>query len=421
MKLPVCKLYLVSKRDAATWAFRSGMGLIYLGSLFPWFLWSTGGAYIGLSAVLLVAAMLMDRKEALGLFSRKDFLMPILAYMLISFYIIFVNGESPKNLVINLFHIVIYLTLFRADTKELPPLADFIAKGMGWLLLVSMVFFLAYLMGFPLPSVNASFRDGFYSFSNYFFFLIDDRSFVFLIPRFQAVFLEPGHLGTATSFLLLTQCGKWRRWYNVVLLTATLITFSLSAYVLLTAVIIMHLWVQRRNILGKLVAITLVFAAVITASFFYRDGDNMLHDLIILRLEVEDGELAGNNRVTEDFQSEFDSFMQSGDILFGRGMDYEESGNSGYQVFIYDNGLVGLFLLWAFYVVSMWAAPDRRCFLAVMFVALLAFLARGYLMWYNYYIPFYCMAFLPLYKPKAEGLPAPSEPSSPPREMTGYE
>lgn len=393
MILRVPKIYLINKQQLVRTLFLVGMLVIYLGSLFPWFFWPLGGFYLAIGAAMFVSAMVIDRHEQYGFFNRQDFLIPMLLYILLSFYIIVVNAESPKNYIINLFHIVIYYTLFRVSTTQLPSVSDFISKAMGWLLLVSMAFFLLYVLGFPLPSVNAQFRDGFYTFSNYFFFLLDDRSLSWIIPRFQGVFLEPGHLGTATSFLLFTQSGKWRRWYNIVLIVATLITFSLSAYVLLTAIIIMNLWVQRKNFIGKLLAVAALFGIIIAGSFVYRDGDNMLHDLILLRLEVDDGELAGNNRVTEDFQSEFDSFLESDDILFGREMDYDISGNSGYQVFIYDNGFVGLILLWTFYLLSMWAAPDRRAWAAVMFIALLAFLARGYLMWYNYYIPFFCVAF----------------------------
>lgn len=93
---------------------------------------------------------------------------------------------------------------------------DIITRLMTLLLVPSMLWFFLYLIGFPLPSQDAEFNDSFYTFSNYYLFLLDDRSLMSIVPRFHSVFLEPSHLGVATNLLLLTQCGKWksrRTWY----------------------------------------------------------------------------------------------------------------------------------------------------------------------------------------------------------------
>lgn len=62
----------------------------------------------------------------------------------------------------------------------------------------------------------------------------------------------------------------------------------------------------------------------------------MLHKLIILRLEFNDGEMAGNNRVTKGFDAEYESYLQTSDIILGRDYDYSNFGDSGYKVFFYD-------------------------------------------------------------------------------------
>lgn len=396
MRIKVPKIYLYEKQTLVRLLFYSGMLIAYLGSLNPWFFWSIGALNLVLASSLLLGSMLLARTMTAPFFTYEKIFLPLISYIAIVSYQLMVNETNLGAFLAFPLNVFIFLSLFMVRKNELAGLTDFISKAMGVLMLFSMPFFLLYLVGFPLPSVNAQFRDGYYTFSNYFFFLIDDRFVTTIIPRFQSVFLEPGHLGTATTFLLFTQIGKWKKWYNIILLVATLITFSLSAYLLLTAVVILHLWIRRKHFIGKLLGVVALFAGIITASFFYNDGDNMLHDLIILRLEVEDGDIVGNNRVTEDFQAEFDNFLESSDIFLGRDMDYDMFGNSGYQVFIYENGFIGLFLLIAFYVLSTMRFRDRRAFVSVMFIALLAFLARGYLMSYNYYIPFYCMAyFLP--------------------------
>lgn len=395
MKVRVPKIYLFEKQKLVRMAFHWAMLIAYLGSLNPWFMWSLGGMYVILCVLLLVTAMLMARTMDAKFFTRRHFLIPLMAYVLISFYQIVVNGDSVNAYVANCFNIVVYFSIFITDRDEFDKLATFLCKFMGGFLCVSIAAFLLHLGGFPFPSANAQFLDGYYSFNNYFLFMRDDRFLSDIFPRFQSVFLEPGHLGTATVLLLFTQCGKWRRWYNIVLLVATLISFSLSAYILLTLSIIMHLWVQRKHFIGKLIAVSLVFVGIIVGSFFYNGGDNLLHDLIILRMEVDDGELVGNNRTTIDFDAAFESFLQSSDILCGRDITGVTEGNSGYKVYIYDNGLIGLFLLFLFYVVAMFDYRDRRFYIIAMTMAVAAFIPRAYLMWYSYFIPIYCTAMSP--------------------------
>ena len=156
---------------------------------------------------------------------------------------------------------------------------------MAILLIPSMFFFFLYLLGFPLPSSNLQYGDAFYLFSNYYFFLIDERQLLAFIPRFQSVFPEPSHLGTVCAVLLLAQRGKWRRWWNITLLTALLISFSLGAYVYLVAIVFLNMWTKGRRILLNLILISAVIASVIIGSFYYNDGDNLVNSLIVLRME----------------------------------------------------------------------------------------------------------------------------------------
>ena len=392
MKIKVPKIYLLEKQTLVRMAFQWGMFVSYLGSLYPWFMWSMGGYYVIFSAMLLTGALLLSRTMETPFFTRRAFLLPLLSYAALSFYQVLAVKSLPTAYIANCFNLVVVFSLFIVDRKELIRLSDFLSRVMAIFLSVSIPFFLLRIAGFPMPSTPVTFLDGYYSFDNYYFFMLDDRFLSAIFPRFQSVFLEPNHLGTATVLLLFTQCGKWRRWYNIVLLVATLISFSLSAYVLLVVTIVLHLWLRRRHFIGKLLIAVLLLSGTVTASFFYNDGENLLHDLIVLRLEMDDGELNEDSRVTQDFESEFDSYLHSSDILFGRDMDDQFEGNSGYQVYIYENGFVGLLLVILFYLVSLYDCADRRCWVATMLIFVLSFIARGYPLWYNYYIPFYCMA-----------------------------
>ena len=128
-----------------------------------------------------------------------------------------------------------------------------------------------------------------------------------------------------------------------------------------------------------------------------------MHDLILIRLEVEDGDIAGNNRVTKNFEHDFDRFLKSDDILFGRKRDMTEFGNSGYKVYIYEKGFVGLFLLIAFYVAATYKARNMRSLLSAWLMATLYFISNGEITWFQIFIPTYCAAYaLPPETPEEE-------------------
>ena len=112
----------------------------------------------------------------------------------------------------------------------------------------------------------------------------------------------------------------------------------------------------------------------------------------MIRLEVEDGQLAGDNRVTDDFEADFQSLMNSSDALWGRDRNTETFGNSGFRVFIYDYGLIGMLLVIVFYIVALYNPIHIKALIAVFIIAALNFIIRGYPLWYANFIPLYCIA-----------------------------
>ena len=118
-----------------------------------------------------------------------------------------------------------------------------------------------------------------------------------------------------------------------------------------------------------------------------------------MRLEVDDGELAGNNRVTHDFDAEFKNFLESDDLLFGRQKD-NVFGDAGYKVFVYDFGFVGLFLLIIFYVTAMFDIKEYRASISAMIIAALIFGVDAFILWFCRFIPLYCTAHTQLINKK---------------------
>ena len=385
-------IYTIKKASLVRVLYYTGILLAFLGSLHPWFLWPLGTLYPLPAGLLIGAAMLISKTTKDNWFTNDHFLAPVMGYTAISTYMLIVNQTNVNGYIVNLFHIAIFYSIFRLDGQRLQALITFLCKTMGAILAVSTPAFLLYLVGFPFPGVDASYGDDLYSYTNHFLFMVDDRSLWEFFPRFSSVFLEPGHLGTTTALLLSTQFGRWKKWYNVVLLVALLLTFSLAAYVIYVVVIFLKLWVQGKQLLGKLIMTVSLIATIVVASFFYNNGENLLHDLILIRLEMEDGELAGNNRVTDDFDTDFQKLCESSDVIFGKIRENPEFGNSGYKVFIYENGIIGTVLMLIFYITVLGKIRNRRATASAFILALLGFIVRGYPLWYSNFLPYFGLA-----------------------------
>ena len=366
--------------------FYLGMFVTFLGSTTPWFFWPLGEKFVILSSFFFILSMgianahfwkkVVVEADNAPFYSRTSFAIPLFLYSFLIFYQAITLESNYNSYIVRVFSIITLYSILTVKLDEIREFCDFLAKILGAFLIVSIFFFLLYLLGFPLPYRNVELAN-LYSCSNYYFFLIDDREIFTIIPRFQSIFAEPGHLGTLSVMILFTQVGKWKRWYNIPFLIATFISFSLAAYGLIVAIIFLGLWSRGIQVFKKLFYAVVFLSAITASAFFYNNGDNLLHNLIMLRLEIEDGEMAGDNRVTDDFKADYENFIQSTDILTGRKRDLEEFGNSGYRVFIYDYGLIGLVLLIIFYVVTMYHPTHKKEFLSVLIIAAMNFIIRG--------------------------------------------
>ena len=386
----------IRKKDIARMCFHIGILIAYWGALMPWFVWKIEGVYFILSFMFIFMSMLISRTLKSPLFTRKDFLVPMISYLILVIMMRVVNGNNINSYISLVFYSLIFLSLFTASITELKKLMKFLCKVMAILLAVSLFFFLLYILGFPLPNSPIAHEELMYSYTNYYFFLIDDRVFFVLIPRFHSVFMEPGHLGTAGTFLLLTQLGNWKKWYNAIILLSTILTFSLAAFVLLVIVLFVNAWIKGKRILPKLLCLIGFIVIVSIGAIFYNDGDNLLNTLIIERLEIDDGKLVGDNRVTDTFEAAFNDFLQTDDILFGREYELAEFGwgNAGYRVYIYDYGFVVLVLTILFYILAVWSSMERRAVISMFVIAVASFWVRATPLSFYYFIPLYSFAYI---------------------------
>ena len=208
MKLKKLDLHTINKTSLVKILFYFGILLAFFGSLNPWFMWPLGTLYALPSGVLIVTAMMISKSTKDNWFTNEHFIAPVMAYTAISTYMLIVNQTNVNGYIVNLFHIGIFFSIFRLKTEKFGAMMTFLCRTMGILLSVSIPAFLLYLVGFPFVGVDAAFGDDVYSYTNYFLFMIDDRSLWEFFPRFSSVFLEPGRLGITAALLLSKQFGK---------------------------------------------------------------------------------------------------------------------------------------------------------------------------------------------------------------------
>ncbi len=397
-KLDISKFYLIEKEKVAFCLFCMAMLLAFFASVRVWFFWSINETFPILCVALLVPSMLISNSMEKPIYSRKDFFLPSILLGILLIYQRILQTESIIAMVMVLPRLFVFFALFRLSSDYYESFATIIGKVFATIVGVSLFMFFLFHLGLSFPGRNVVYDDT-YSFTNYYFFLIRDWAEVdFTIPRFHSVFLEPGHMGTTIILFLSTQIGKWKRWYNVVLIVALVFSFSLAGYGLMTILVFLHMWIKRKRILPKIIAIVCFIALLVGGSFVYRGGDNMFNQLIVMRLQVKDSgdDIEGNNRVSPRFQAEFDSFIQSPDLFFGRKINHDiMHGNAGYKVYVYTYGLVGFILCYLCYFAAMYKAPDKRAFIAMLILSLANFWIRAYPFWFGFFISYYLFALLP--------------------------
>ena len=394
--------------------FYLGMLIAFMGSMHPWFMWCMGDKYIIYATFCFLISMIIEAllgKERLQIgvkfgrcYTRQKFAAPLLAYIALSVYMLVTQRRNFNAHLLNLFNTFLFLALFQVRLDELKRFFNFLAKAMGGFLAISMIAYLLYLLGYNFPSREISYLK-YYDFINYKYFMVSANSFM-ATPRFQSVFIEPGHLGTMTALLLFTQTGKWRRWYNISLLIATLISFSLEAYAILISIIFLGLWIRGQKIVRKAILATITLTAITIGANIYNNGNNMLHDLIIMRMEFEDGKMVGDNRVTQSFQEDYDEFLESSDVIKGGREIKERRGNAGFRVYIYEHGLIGTSLLILFYVLSMRQKGNNRAFWSVIIVAGIAFYTRGRPLEFFLFFSLYVVAKIPFQDTDYRSIPS---------------
>lgn len=271
-------------------------------------------------------------------------------------------------------------------------LFDTLSKWYSILLFISIVWWLLYLIGVPLPHISSEhawqYNDYGFRLDNYFLFRVDTN----LSPwapaidyyRYNGFFLEPGHIGTITAFFLFANKFELKRRRNQIFLVTILLSMSAAALMLLLLGYILYRFQQKRTTI-IIAAIWLAVAILIIVN--YNGGDNMFNNLIVEKLMRRNGAIEG--RFAEWTLQLYDKTVRHGNIFWGLGGESLNlmTQSAGYKVFLVQNGIFGMTLTIIAYWLIERTCPSRLALM--MFVLyIISFLQRTYCFWDAFLDPY---------------------------------
>lgn len=229
-------------------------------------------------------------------------------------------------------------------------------------------------------------------FDNYKLFIVVFDLRNFLIPRFQSVFTEPGHLGMMGALLLYANQYKLKDKRVLIIFISTLLTMSLASYVLLLAGVFLYKYsTSNKKTLMAIVLTIIAFFLILGGVIYYNAfPESNFSTAIIGRLMPDEKKgIAGNNRTTPAFKKAFAEQMSDIDenSLFGYGSNAIKEripgtgGNSSGTCFIFMYGIVGGILLSCFYL-SILRANYTNASVGMLVLFFLSFLQRPYATWF---------------------------------------
>ena len=279
---------------------------------------------------------------------------------------------------------VLYLTQY--PYVYLKDLLHFVTKWLA-ILLIPALFIYGATLFVPLPNLGTLTHPNYEPYINYLFYIKTTFDYGNIV-RFNAFFLEPGHLSLLCTFLIMANRYQFKRcpWLWI-LLVSIIFSFSLAGYVL-TAI---GYLIININSIGKLLAAIGLAAAFVVGVLYWNGGDNPMNELIISRLEYDETSgIKGNNRFFDNTDYEYSKALGTKYFWISvKGKaNMELIGGAGYKIYILQFGMIGVILALLFYLSVIPPKPDWRFTLCFLFIYILCFFQRAYPLWYSWLFPY---------------------------------
>ncbi len=303
----------------------------------------------------------------------------ILALLLLVIWSIY--NESLGSGVGLFFQYLPVLYLIALPREYQSDLLRFVTKWLAILLIPSLIIYWLCLF-IKLPDFGTFVMEGYEPFDNYIFYLRSTFEMELIIERFNAFFPEPGHLSMVCVFLMMANRFDFKKnpWLWVILISVVF-SFSLAGYILtLTSFLLLKI-----NSVAKGLVFAMFFGIFIFSALYISKGDNPVNQLIFERLKYDKNKgIEGNNRFFNNTDFEFTKALKNGDYLTGvlKKKNMDLISGSGFKIYILQHGLIGMFLVFVFYLSVIPTRPDWHYTLAYLFIIILCFIQNAYPGWY---------------------------------------
>ena len=120
----------------------------------------------------------------------------------------------------------------------------------------------------------------------------------------------------------------------------------------------------------------------------YNGGDNAVNNMILTRMEFEDGEWSGYNRTGEVFDDLFLEHITNGgtEVLWGASkakQSWVSLGNVGWKVYLFRYGLICFLAFISCVFIPYWINKGQRMCILPMILFLMIFARGHYVIWYS--------------------------------------
>lgn len=363
--------------------------MLFLLSMNLWIGWAGRGKYI--QAVFSVGAALSVMGYGVRLnFSWRNLLS--LAVIIGSHFYIYEVGGT----VILSFCLPVSIILLLRDKERILCL-NWILKWYALLLVPSIILYAVTHVA-SVPSFGMLTQGntvlGYHPYHNYILYALPTSQNYYF--RFNGPFLEPGHLGMMSAFLLTATGFDLKKKYTWIVLVAIVMSLSLAGWVLAFVGYVLVRFYQGKIELRWAVLFVSLVIGIYLAGTLYDGGNNILNEKIFSRLEAdEDRGFSGNNRVFGQIQTYYEAMWMSARpklLLYGydkntiQWLAAHGSRGTGFVMYTVSHGLVGVISASLFYVIFFLLTRYRKIALLMLIFVAMCFWQRSYPFWHSWVV-----------------------------------
>ena len=351
--------------------FKFTVFFLFITSMYPWFLMNAPTIVLTIISAFMI---LLSSPKLYYNKSKGNYLFFISLSLMLLWCAIKYNFFGVITTLVSIYVIYVLCTI---EDKIKQDVLRYITNGTALIMLFSIPFYILNFIGVPLLHDTITFGKA-TELENYYFFV----KFAHDI-RFQSIFLEPGHMTMGIAPLLFLNRYNYKNKAVLVIIIAQLMSLSLAGIIVMMFGLLFTVMLNpsvKRRVKGAFL-ILLVFSALAAIMYVFF-GDEIIQTLILDRLAIKDGQLAGYNRSTFDIDMLYESVVGSSNRWTGVEWDPEVYGSSsGYKTFIITNGLVGAFLAVLSYIMPFLLKKERKM-LFFSIILLLLLTQNGYPQWW---------------------------------------